>query len=231
MSMPAITIKRFGTTERQEPPGVSAKPMRTLSQLPVPDELITRPPPSRDVARPMTAKDPPVLIVNYPRSGKRVLPVGTTTIDVKQCNVRLPDNTIEEMYTTRKVDSCRCFALYTDKMIDVRVSRHGALIITSSVFPAWIRKLDMPEFDMIEIECAEPTTFYIVMSEVPEGVPEHHPERWLSPPSSLGYNAADDLVAMRKVIDGVTINRSIDDPDVADKVVTKWVEFGTWEAI
>lgn len=177
---------------------------------------------------PVITKEPPALVVNYPRSGKRVLPAGTTRIDIKQMNVLLPDDTVEEMYTTRKVDSCRCFALYTDRMLDIRISRHGALLVTSSVFPAWIRKLDMPEFDMIEIECTEPTTIYISMSEMPDGVPEYHPERWLSPPSWLGYNAADDLVEMKKVINGVTHTRLIDDPDVPIKTVVKWIEYGSW---
>lgn len=50
----------------------------------------------------------------------------------------------------------------------------------------------------------------------------------LTPTVRLGYNTAGDLVEVRKTIDGVTHARLIDDPDVADKTVVKWVEYGAW---
>lgn len=58
----------------------------------------------------------------------------------------------------------------------------------------------------------------------------------LTPQLKLGYNAADDLVELRKFVvqdDGSTkeYNRLIDNPDVADVVVTKWVTYGTWTEV
>lgn len=50
----------------------------------------------------------------------------------------------------------------------------------------------------------------------------------LTPEVHLGHNAGGDLVEMRKFIGGVTYTRLIDDPDVADKTVSKWVEYGAW---
>ncbi|MCD6163469.1 MAG: hypothetical protein J7K40_13795 [candidate division Zixibacteria bacterium] len=45
----------------------------------------------------------------------------------------------------------------------------------------------------------------------------------------LGYNVAGDLVRIRRKSAGEWYERLIDDPDVADKVVAKWVEYNAWE--
>ena len=220
-----ITIKlhRPGADPKpsMEPPAPVTRTSTALQNIP----QKTPPAPSPEL---VTGKDPPAVVINYPRSGKRVLPSGITKIDIKQRKAELPDGTSEEMYASRSVEVCRCFALYTDRMIDIRISWRGSVLLTSSVFPAWFRKLDMLEFDLIEIECAEPTTFYITMSEKPDGVPEHHPERWMSPKVELGYNAVGDMVTIRKSINGITYDRLISDPGVADKVVDKWIEYGAW---
>ena len=223
-------------TVRLSRPGTAPKPLEppvTESDM-VMQELLPekyRTPAQKLPPAPVSAEDPIALVINYPRSGKRVLPAGTTTISIKQRKVSLPDGTSEEMYASRAVDSCRCFGLYTDRMIDVRISWGGSLVLTTSIFPAWFRKLDMLEFDVVEVECTAPTTFYITMSEVPDGVPEHHPERWLSPYTTLGYNAADDLVEIRKVVDGITHTRLIDNPDVPDKLVVRRTEYGAWSVV
>ena len=220
-----IIIKLNHPEADPKPARETAAPVaRTSTAL----QMIPKPAPPAPHPTSVITKDPPELVINYPRTGKRVLPAGITEIYIKQQKVRLPDGTIEEMYATRAVESCRCFALYTDRMLDIRISMGGGLLFTSSVFPAWFRKLDMLEFDIIEVECTEPTTFYIVMSEKPDGVPEHHPENWLSPKVELGYNGADDMVTIRKSVDGVTRTRLVDDPDVTDKVVAKWIEYGAW---
>jgi hypothetical protein len=223
----------MGLTVRLSRPGTVPEPLKppvtesdVVLQALLPEKY--RAPAQKLPPAPVSAEDPIALVINYPRSGKRVLPAGITVISIKQRKVRLPDGTDEEMYASRAVDSCRCFGLYTDRMIDVRISWGGSLVLTTSIFPAWFRKLDMLEFDVVEVECTEPTTFYITMSEVPDGVPEHHPERWLSPKVELGYNAAGDMVSIRKVINGITYTRTITDPDVADAVVDKWIEYGTW---
>jgi hypothetical protein len=58
----------------------------------------------------------------------------------------------------------------------------------------------------------------------------------LTPCLKLGYNAADTLVELRKIIaqdDGTTkeYKRLIDDPDVADTVVARWVIYETWAEV
>lgn len=58
----------------------------------------------------------------------------------------------------------------------------------------------------------------------------------LTPQLKLGYNAGGDLVEIRKFVvqdDGSTneYTRLIDDPDVADVVVDKWVTYGTWTEV
>lgn len=50
----------------------------------------------------------------------------------------------------------------------------------------------------------------------------------LKPKTSLGYNAAGDMVEILKDINGAPYTRLIDDPDVSDKVAVKWIEYGTW---
>ncbi len=58
----------------------------------------------------------------------------------------------------------------------------------------------------------------------------------LTPCVKLGYNAGDDLVEIRKIIaqdDGTTkeYKRLIDDPNVADVIVTRWVTYDTWTEV
>lgn len=52
-----------------------------------------------------------------------------------------------------------------------------------------------------------------------------------TPEVHLGYNADDDLVEIKKVIDGVTMTRSIDDPDVTDTDVDRWVRYKEWNEV
>ena len=52
-----------------------------------------------------------------------------------------------------------------------------------------------------------------------------------TPEVHLGYNAADDLVEIRKVIDDVPMKRGIDDPDVTDTTVDKWVQYKEWKEV
>lgn len=50
----------------------------------------------------------------------------------------------------------------------------------------------------------------------------------LSPKTELGYNAAEDLIQIKKTFLGITWLRVIIDPDVADAVVHRWVVYGDW---
>lgn len=44
----------------------------------------------------------------------------------------------------------------------------------------------------------------------------------------LGYNAGDDLIQIKKTVDGTEHLRTITDPDIADNIVDKWVVYGEW---
>lgn len=44
----------------------------------------------------------------------------------------------------------------------------------------------------------------------------------------LGYNAVNNLIRIRKDINGKTYERVIDDPNVTDKVVSRWVKYIGW---
>ena len=53
---------------------------------------------------------------------------------------------------------------------------------------------------------------------------------WHTPETWLGYNADDDLVKMKKyTIEGGIFIRVIEDPDVTDKVVSRWVKYRKWQ--
>jgi len=52
-----------------------------------------------------------------------------------------------------------------------------------------------------------------------------------SPKTLLGYNAADDLIRIRKEVSGITYERIITDPDVVDNVVVKEIEYGGWSVV
>jgi hypothetical protein len=53
---------------------------------------------------------------------------------------------------------------------------------------------------------------------------------WHTPETHLGYNTDGDLVKMKKyTIKGGIFIRVIEDPDVTDKVVTRWVKYRKWQ--
>jgi len=53
----------------------------------------------------------------------------------------------------------------------------------------------------------------------------------LSPHTDLGYNAAGDLIQIKKTFIGITWLRTITDPDIADNVIDRWVEYGDWSIV
>ena len=53
----------------------------------------------------------------------------------------------------------------------------------------------------------------------------------LTPVLKLGYNAADDLIRVRKIISGTTYELVITDPDVTDNIVDRWVEYAGWNVV
>ena len=173
----------------------------------------------------------PVLSINYPATGRKTLPIGTTTITIRSGEVTLPDGTTEKIYSARAVKSCRSLLIYMDQPIDIILTWKGSPILISTVFPEWTRMAKLPEFEEIDIETTQETALYITMSEDPDGVPEYTPDQRLTPATQLGYNAADDLVSIKKIISGMEYRRDIDDPDVADKTVDRWVEYGKWSIV
>jgi len=55
--------------------------------------------------------------------------------------------------------------------------------------------------------------------------------RVLSPKTEIGFNAAGDLIKIKKTFLGISWLRVITDPDVADNAVNKWVEYGDWSIV
>lgn len=50
-----------------------------------------------------------------------------------------------------------------------------------------------------------------------------------SPEVNLGYNAADELIIIRKLTsDGEMFERQITDPDISDYDVDRWVIYSAW---
>ena len=56
-------------------------------------------------------------------------------------------------------------------------------------------------------------------------------ELTITPALSLGYNAADDLIQLKKTVGDKTYLRIITDPDIADNDVDRWVDYGTWAEV
>lgn len=198
---------------------------------PIPAPIPAAIPPARKPPGPPPEREPPALIINYPQTGRKILPVGTTKIHVKQKKVTLPDGTEESIYAARSLETCQSLLMYADQPVDIRLTRRGTLIFASTIFPEWTRMTDVYGFANIEIVTTAETAFHISLAEDPDGVPEYIPDHRLSSYTGLGYNAADDLVAIKKVIDGVTYQRDIIDPDVADRTVVREVEYSEWSVI
>ena len=166
------------------------------------------------------------LMADYPRSGKKELPVGTTIIHIKEKKVDLPDGTREDIYMAHPVDTCRSFTISTSRQIEIRASMDGTLVYTGSLFTGSQQTHNLAEFDTVEIDTDAVTAFHITMSEDAEGAPSVQPETTAE--IQIGYNAAGDIVSLKKVVDGVTYQRDVTDPDVADTTVDRWVVYGAW---
>lgn len=208
---------------------ITIKKWRPGTTTPAP--IREAPPPVRKMPKPPPIREPPAIIISYPQTGRKILPVGTTLIDVQQTKVTLPDGTEEPIYAARQIAACRSLLMYSDQPVDIKLTRRGTLLYASTIFPEWTRMTDAHGFANIEIETTEETVFQIILAEDPDGVPAYIPDHRLTPATSLGYNVAGDLIQIKKVIDGTEKLRIITNPDVVDNVVSKWVEHGEWCAI
>ena len=56
-------------------------------------------------------------------------------------------------------------------------------------------------------------------------------ELTLTPALSLGYNAAGDLIQLKKIVGDKTYLRIITDPDIADNDIDRWVDYGAWAEV
>lgn len=53
----------------------------------------------------------------------------------------------------------------------------------------------------------------------------------LKPRTVLGYNAAGDLLTIAKDVGGETFRRTIDDPDIVDRTVTREVDYSAYAEV
>jgi len=111
------------------------------------------------------------LLVSYPKSGKKTLTTGMTTINIKGRQVILADGTVDDLYSPRAFEMCRSLLISTDRTVDVRVLDGGDVVLMSSFFTGSQQLLNLGEFDSVEIDVTGDTKFYIAMSEDPEGAP------------------------------------------------------------
>lgn len=67
--------------------------------------------------------------------------------------------------------------------------------------------------------------------EVLYAIKDLNREQKLKPRTVLGYNAAGDLLTVTKYVDGETHKRTITDPDVVDRTVTREVDYSAYAEV
>lgn len=110
-------------------------------------------------------------VANYPRTGKKALPVGTSIIKWEEGKVELADSTTE--YTTNPLEGrlCQAFLVYFDATVELGLYEENAESFYSSIFPTlYTRKRAYP-FNTTRIKTDRETSFYIFAATDPEGIP------------------------------------------------------------
>ena len=105
------------------------------------------------------------IIANYPRTGKRDLPIGIITIDTRRWKALFPDGTAEDMSASIPDQVCRSILIYANAEIDLILLDEDKINLSSTIFPSWLR-IDKIEFDTIKITTTEITTVYISVSNI-----------------------------------------------------------------
>lgn len=67
--------------------------------------------------------------------------------------------------------------------------------------------------------------------EVLYAIKDLNREQKLKPRTVLGYNAAGDLLTVTKYVGGEPHRRTIDDPDVVDRTVTREVDYSAYAEV
>ena len=112
------------------------------------------------------------VIISYPRTGKKELPVGKTIFDFVEGKVIFPDGEESLQNSIRKETPCRSMLIYTDAEIERGVYRNKTKEINySSVFPGLYEFRNYPAFDTLRIKTTKATRFYITVSTAPDGIP------------------------------------------------------------
>ncbi|MCK5601496.1 hypothetical protein KAR91_06500 [Candidatus Pacearchaeota archaeon] len=109
------------------------------------------------------------MLVSYPRTGRKTLPIGETIIDITSQQVFLADSTEEVLESAEMIRVARSMLIYVDTSLDLKLYRKGALVHDSTRFPTWGR-FDVV-FDRMEITTTKHTSFYMQISDFEDGVP------------------------------------------------------------
>lgn len=109
------------------------------------------------------------MLVSYPLSGRKTLPIGENIIDIDSSQVFLADSTEEKLESAIPIHVARSLLIYVDVSINLKMYRKGALVHDSTRFPTWGR-FDIV-FDRMEIITTKNTSFYIQVSDYEDGVP------------------------------------------------------------
>lgn len=113
------------------------------------------------------------MLINYPDTGRKTLPIGANHIDVKTGQVFLADGTEEKMYSAAPMEIAKSLLLYTDCSAKLELFREGTVVHTSTRFPTWSRFNE--EFDLITVTTTKHTSFYVQLSDKNDGVPTISP--------------------------------------------------------
>ena len=109
------------------------------------------------------------IIVNYPPTGDKDLPTGTHTFDFVERRVYLSDGTVEHMYTSEPIETCKSIFLFTDAEIDVKLYLNSNLVYETEISPKWVRNSNI-EFDEMKVTTSKPTIFHLQACNKIDGV-------------------------------------------------------------
>lgn len=170
----------------------------------------------------------------YPPDGEtQRFPVGRNLVDFYTGNVDFADGTEDTLYSSlqsRGYDYINTIYIKTNKKVVISADENKNLH-TVPENKYWYES--GLKLQRLYIETTEDTEIYIYASTLYFVVDEFDtPEStFLTPQVKLGYNASDDLIKIRKVINNKTYERTVTDPDISDNVVDRWVTYGEYTEV
>jgi len=110
------------------------------------------------------------MLINYPATDRKTLPIGLTKINVKSRQVFLADGTEEVMYSASPIDAARSILMYCDCSVALKLYLEGTVVHASTRFPTWSRFNVL--FDLVEVTASKNTSVYMQVADTVDGVPQ-----------------------------------------------------------